>query len=127
MRTAVQIGNFLLMLLFVFAAVLQYNDDDMLRWAAVYLVAAGCCVAAMVDKLKWWVPALVAVICTGWASIYAADGVWATPFSETFAEWEARSPRVIETRDMFGLGLIALWMILLTVNARRKPREIGGL
>jgi len=125
MRAVLQIGNFLLMLLFVFAAVLQYNDDDMLRWAAAYLIAAGCCVAAMVGKLNWRVPALVATICAGWAMIYVADGVWAMPFSETFAEWEAKSPRVSEARDMCGLGVIAVWMGLLTLSARRMCTELG--
>jgi len=124
MRAALQIGSFLLMLLFVFAAALQYNDDDALRWGAIYLVAAGCCVAAMVGKLKWWVPALVAIICAGWAAFYVTDGAWAMPFREMFAEWQTKSPRAIEARDMLGLGVIVVWMIFLTLNARRKPEEL---
>lgn len=121
MRTALQIANFLLMLLFVFAAVLQYNDPDILRWALIYLVAAGCCVASMVAKLKWWVPATVAVFCVGWSLIYVSRGAAGMPVGEMFAEWEMKNQQIVEEREMFGLLIIAAWMIVLAVVARRRP------
>lgn len=121
MRALLQIGNFLLLLLFVYAAVLQYNDDDMLRWAAIYLVAAGCCVASMVGKLKWWVPAAIAVFCIGWSLIYVARGAAGMPVGEMFAEWEMKNQQIVEEREMFGLLIIAAWMVVLAFSARRKP------
>jgi hypothetical protein len=112
-----------MMVLFLFAAVLQYNDEaDVLRWTAVYLIAASCCICAAVGKLKWWVPAFVAAICVGWAGAYAARGLSSMPLSEAFAEWETTSPRVMAVRDLLGLGVIAAWMILLAAAARsRRP------
>ena len=116
--------NVLMMVLFLYAAVLQYNDDDdVLRWTAVYLIAASCCICAAVGKLKWWFPALVAGICMAWAAVYVTRGLWAMPLSEAFAEWETRSQRVIQVRDMFGLVVIALWMILLATTARPRIQE----
>ena len=124
MRTLQQLTNVLMMVLFLFAAVLQYNDDaDVLCWIAVYLIAASCCICASVGKLKWWVPALIAAICVGWASVYVARGVWSMPLSEAFAEWETKSPRVIAARDMLGLGVIAVWMILLATAARTRSQD----
>jgi hypothetical protein len=125
MRTLQQVLNFLMMLLFVFAAVLQYNDDDMLRWAAIYLVAAACCVAAMVGKLKWWVSALVAAFCVGWSVIYMLRGAAGMPVGEMFAEWEMKNQQIVEEREMFGLLIIAAWMIVLAVSARRKSATAG--
>jgi hypothetical protein len=124
MRTLQQILNVLMMVLFLFAAVLQYNDDDdVLRWTAIYLIAAGCCVCAAVGKLKWWLPILVAAVCAAWAAVYVARGLWSMPLSEAFAEWETKSPRVIQVRDMFGLLVIAVWMVLLAMTGR--PRTQG--
>jgi len=124
MRILQQVLNFLMMLLFVFAAVLQYNDDDMLRWMAIYLAAAACCVAAMVGKLKWWVPALVAVFCVGWSVIYMARGAAGMPVGEMFAEWEMKNEQIVEEREMFGLLIVAAWMMVLAVCARRAQRNL---
>ncbi len=124
MRTLQQIINVLMMVLFLFAAVLQYNDDDdVLRWTAIYLIAASCCICAAVGKLTWWLPALVAAICVGWAAIYVTRGLWSMPLSEAFAEWETKSQRVIQVRDMFGLAVIAVWMILLATTARARTQD----
>jgi hypothetical protein len=121
MRTFVSLLHTLMAGLFIFAAVLQYNDEDMLRWAAVYLAAAACCVAAIVGKLKWWVPALLAAVAIGWALIYVSRGAAGMPVGEMFAEWEMKNQQIVEEREMFGLGIIAAWMIVLAVLARRKP------
>jgi hypothetical protein len=123
MRALQQVLNFLMMLLFVFAAVLQYNDDDMLRWMVIYLVAAACCVGAFVGKLKWWVPALVAAVCVGWSVIYFARGAAGMPVGEMFAEWEMKNQQIVEEREMFGLLIIAAWMAVLAFSARRALKR----
>ena len=123
MRTLQQIINVLMMVLFLFAAVLQYNDDDVLRWIVIYLIAASCCICAAVGKLTWWVPALVAALCVGWAAVYVTRGLWSVPFSEAFAEWETKTQRVIQVREMFGLVVIAAWMILLATTARSRTQD----
>ena len=124
MRILQQIVNFLMMLLFIFAAVLQYNDEDMIRWMAIYLAGAACCIGAMVDKLKWWVPALVAAICIGWSAIYFARGAAGMPVGEMFAEWEMKNEQIVEEREMFGLLIVAAWMIVLAIAGWRSQRNL---
>jgi hypothetical protein len=111
--------------LFIFAAALQYNDPDPVRWIAIYLAAAICCIVATMACLRWWAPAGVAGASIGWAAIYASRGAWTVPVGEMFAEWEMKNQQVLETREMFGLLIIAVWMILLTLVsfARRSKRS----
>jgi len=120
MRVLPQVVNVLMMVVFLGSAVLQYNDDDAFRWAAVYLIASACCIAAAVGKLKWWLPAIVAVVCLGWAAVYLAHGAWSLTIRQAFAEWGMRTPKFAAMREMVGLAVIAVWMILLALLARRS-------
>ena len=108
--------------LFIYAAALQYNDEDILRWMAIYLAAAACCIGAIVGRLKWWIPALIAAISIGWAAIYAARGAAGLPLGEMFAEWEMKNEQIVEEREMWGLAIVATWMILLAVTFRRVAK-----
>ncbi len=126
MHLALRIANGLMAALFLFAAALQYNDEDMLRWIAIYLAAAACCLAALRGKLKGWVPVGVAVISVVWSAIYASRGAAGMPVGEMFAEWEMKNQQIVEEREMFGLLIVAGWMIVLAVSARRKPAKAGG-
>lgn len=123
MRTFLSLLHTLMAGLFIFAAVLQYNDEDMIRWAAVYLAAAACCVGGIVGKLKWWIPALLAAISIGWAFIYVSRGAAGMPVGEMFSEWEMKNEQIVEEREMFGLWIVAAWMILLSVTAWRDQRR----
>jgi hypothetical protein len=40
-----------------------------------------------------------------------------------FAEWEMKNQEVVQTREMFGLGIIATWMVILAVVARFDSRS----
>jgi len=123
MRTLLSLLHTLMAGLFIFAAALQYNDEDIVRWMAVYLAAAACCLAAVVGKLKWWVPAVLAAISIGWAIIYASRGAAGMPVGEMFSQWEMKNEQIVEEREMFGLGIVAAWMILLAILARRDQRR----
>jgi hypothetical protein len=120
MRILLRILHSLMAGLFLFAAALQYNDDDMLRWIAIYLAAAACCLGAVIGKLKPWMPVLVAVISLGWAVIYVSRGAAGMPVGEMFAEWEMKNQQIVEEREMFGLGIIAAWMAVVWFTTRRK-------
>jgi len=125
MRLLLQILNGLMTALFVFAAALQYNDDDMLRWMAIYLAAAVCCVGAIRGRLAWWLPALVILVSVVWSGIYFSRGAWTVPFGEMFAEWEMKNQQVVETREMFGLAIIAGWMAFLLATNRWTRKPVG--
>jgi len=122
MRVLFLILNGLMAALFIFAAALQYNDDDILRWMAIYLAAAACCIAAHFGKLKTWMPVAVTVISVGWSAIYATRGAAGLPLGEMFATWEMKNEQIVEEREMFGLLIVAVWMIVLALASRKAGR-----
>ena len=120
MRSLVRGFSAFMGLLFVFAAVLQYNDPDPLRWMALYLSAAGASLLFVVGRLRWYVPALVGLIAVAWAGTLVSH-VWGhVGFSELFAAWEMANPIVEEGREMYGLLIAACWMALLLVATLRR-------
>ena len=54
----------------------------------------------------------VALIALVWAgSIYYR--VNEVPISSLFAEWEMRDARIEEAREMYGLTIVGIWMIII--------------
>jgi len=107
-------------LLFAFAAALQFNDPDPIRWIAIYTAA---CVVSLVMYIKRWVvpvvPLAVLVIASVWAMAIAFGGPAASEYEHMFDAWEMKSPSVEEAREASGLLIVAVWMIVLLVRARR--------
>ena len=109
--------------LFIFAAVLQYNDPDPLRWSAIYLSAAVASILYVVGRLRWYIPMLIGFIALTWASTLAS-GVWGQiSFSQLFEAWEMANPAVEEGREMCGLLIAGCWMAFLVV-ATLKGRPV---
>ncbi len=106
------LANGIMLLLFLFAAVVQFNDPDPLAWMAVYAVAAGVCGFEVRRRGRIWAPVVLALIALVWAGTlyYRAHEV---PISSLFAEWEMRDLRVEEAREMYGLTIIGIWMIII--------------
>lgn len=119
------IANALLALLFVFGAAVQYNDPDPLRWMAIYLAAAVACVLAVLGRLRWWLPAAVGGVALVWAALLSPRVVGRVGVAELFPAWEMGSLRIEEGREMYGLLIIAFWMAVLVVAARRQPIASG--
>lgn len=117
-------SNLLMGALFVFAATLQFNDPDPLRWAAIYFAAAAPCWLALWRPLHWPFPAVVGAIALAWSAAYAARGAWSVPFGEMFAEWEMKNQQVVETREMFGLLIVAGWMLVLMLVALARRSQL---
>lgn len=99
--------------LFIFAAGLQYNDPDPLRWMAVYLAAAAACIAAFFGPRRV-LPAAVGLAALAWAVTLAPE----VAFFRLFDRWEMKDAAVEETREFWGLVIVAGWMAALA--ARRK-------
>ena len=107
-------------LLFAFAAALQFNDPDPIRWIAIY--AAACAVSLVMYIKRRVVPAVplaVLVIASVWAMAIAFGGPAASEYEHMFDAWEMNSPSVEEAREASGLLIVAVWMIVLLVRARR--------
>ena len=110
--------NAAMALLFLFGAVVQYNDPDPLRWMAMYVAAAVACALAMAKRLRWWFAAMIGAVALVWAASLAPAAFPNVRIPEMFAAWEMANERVEEGREMYGLLIIAIYMTVL-VAARR--------
>jgi hypothetical protein len=108
--------EFFFALLFLFGALVQYNDPDPLRWMAIYLAASVSCFLAGFNNIGWQFPAAVAVIALVWALIWAPQAFPNVRFGEMFEAWEMKSVRVEEGREMYGLLIIFVVMTILAIT-----------
>lgn len=110
-----------MLVLFAFSVVVQVNDPDPLRWMALYGLAAVACALSLVARARPWFPALVGVIALGWAATLAPRVLGNVPFSDMFGAFEMRSTGIEESREMYGLLIVAAWMAAVAVRASRTP------
>jgi hypothetical protein len=98
---------------FVYAAALQYNDPDPIRWAAIYLAAAAVCFLYVGGRLSWYVAGAIALIALAWAGTLAF-AVWGqvSP-GQMFETWKMSNLAIEEAREMTGLLIVAVWMGVL--------------
>jgi hypothetical protein len=118
------LANGIMLVMFLFSAAVQFNDPDPLIWVAIYTAAALVCGMEIGRRTPVWAPVGVAFIALVWAgSLYY--GARDVPISSLFAEWEMRDVRVEEAREMYGLAIVAVWMIVIaTVRwTRAKTRR----
>ena len=101
-----------MLLMFLFSAAVQFNDPDPLTWIGIYGAAATVCALEIGRRLPVWVSVAIAVIAFVWAGslYYRAHDV---PISSLFAAWEMQNLRIEEAREMYGLAIVAVWMIVI--------------
>jgi len=121
MRIVLRLLHGLMAGLFIFAAALQYNDEDIVRWMAIYLAAAVPCIFAAAGRPRPRVALAVGVIALLWMALYAAHGAWHTSFPALFSEWEMKDETIKAGREMYGLLIVAGWMAVAWATGR-KPR-----
>jgi hypothetical protein len=104
-------------LLFAFAAALQFNDPDPVRWIAIYGAAS---VLSLTVFFRRRVPPAVAIgvaaIALVWAASIAFGGPAASEYGHMFDAWEMKSPSVEEAREASGLLIVAAWMTVIGVR-----------
>jgi hypothetical protein len=120
----------LMALCFLLAVALQYNDPDPVQWMAIYGAAALACVLALVRRLWRWYPVGVAVVAAVWAATLAPEVIGHVAPRDLFAKAGMLTPRVEEAREMLGLMIVVVWMIVLAATAaaedkRRLYRRLG--
>jgi hypothetical protein len=101
--------------LFLFAAAVQYNDPDPLRWMAIYGLAALACVLSLARRLLRLVPVLVGLGAVAWAGTLAPGVIGRVSVEELFQSYSMLSGTVEEAREMGGLLIVAVWMGLLAL------------
>jgi transmembrane protein TMEM220 len=123
-RTLWTIANAVMVLAFVFSVIVQVNDPDPLSWMAVYGAAALLCGLELRRLVRPLFPALLAALALAWAATIAPRVVGQVPFADMFAEFEMRNAGVEESREMYGLLIVAGWMAAVAVAALVRQR--GG-
>jgi hypothetical protein len=115
------LANVIMLLMFLFSVAVQVNDPDPLVWMGIYGAAAVVCGLEIRRRTPAWAPVAVALTALGWAGslYYRAHDV---PISSLFAEWEMQDLRIEEAREMYGLLIVGVWMIVIASGAWRRTR-----
>jgi hypothetical protein len=104
------------------AAALQYNDPDPVQWMAIYGAAALACGLALAGRLWRWYAVGVAVVAAAWAAALAPGVIGHVAPRDLFGEAGMLTPRVEEAREMLGLLIVVVWMVVLGWTAPSSPR-----
>lgn len=105
---------------FALSAALQYNDPDALLWAAMYLAAAGMCIAQMRNRLPRWLPPTLLAISLGWIIWLLPSIVGQVSLAEIFASISMQTKAVEEAREIGGLCLVGFWAGVLSYRGLRQ-------
>lgn len=119
---AFKVANMVMLVLFVVAAGLQYNDPDPLQWAAIYGLAAVACGLYAARRLPWYFAASVGAAALVWAATFAPGVIGAASPGDLVQSMKADTPQIEESREALGLLIVAAWMAALAVIARRERR-----
>lgn len=126
MTKAWRAADAVMLLLFLFGAAVQFNDPDPVRWIAIYGLAAVACLLSLMRRLRWPFPALLCAVCLVWAATLAPRVLGRVPFGDMFGAFEMRNVGIEESREMYGLTIIAAWMAALAVRERLDRRSWSG-
>ena len=114
------VANAVMLVAFLFSVIVQFNDPDPLLWVAIYTAAAVVCGLELRRRTPFMVPTVIALATLAWAATLAPRVIGKVPFTAMFAEFEMANVGVEESREMYGLTLIALWMIAVAIAAWRR-------
>jgi hypothetical protein len=113
----------LMALLLAFAASVNFNDPDPVRWVAIYGIACAVSIAtAIAGGVPAAVSALIAAIALVWGLWLAARVPSLEVYTHMFDEWEMKSPTIEEAREACGLFIVAAWMAVVAAVAWRGAR-----
>ena len=112
--------NYLFLIIFLYCVVVQYNDPDALLWMGIYGIAALICFLTSLRRLHWGISALMAGVTLGLALILAPQVMGNVAFSELFVSMEMKTEVIEQAREMGGLLIIAVWMIVIAIIRYRQ-------
>ena len=110
-------------ILFLFGAIVQYNDPDPFRWMAIYLGASIACALAALRRGHWAFAAVVGVVALTWGGSLAPAVLGVVEPGALVGAWEMKDTEIEVGREMYGLFIIAAWMFVVVVTERRRQRS----
>lgn len=111
--------NLVFLLVFLFSAVIQYNDPDPYLWIIIYMYGAVLCWLALRNKYFPKAYIIGSIFFLGYAVylFFTKDGVldWITKHNaeDIAATMKAETPWIEDTREFFGLVIL---IIVFAVN-----------
>lgn len=119
--------SYLMLAMFVFSIIVQYNDPDPITWMSIYGASAILTVAFIRRKIHWLFPALLFTISVLWA-ISIEPNVWGyISFSDLFSAWEMKSILVEEGREMGGLLIVAAWSLCMSIISFKRRKRSNSI
>lgn len=117
-------ANALMLLMFAASVAVQINDPDPIWWMAMYGAAAIVAGREVTRRNKPLLPGLVSLVALVWAATIAPRVIGKIPFGSMFQAFEMKDLGVEESREMYGLLLVAVWMAAVALAAwrRKTPR-----
>ena len=115
--------NYIMLIAFLVSVIVQYNDPDPLLWMVVYGIATVICILAAFDRLNWGMSAVMALATLGGAMFLAPRVIGKVAFMEIFESMQMKTIVVEYAREMGGLLIIAVWMVVLTFHLRRRQKQ----
>lgn len=98
--------------LLAFAAAVNFNDPDPVRWVAIYTAACVVSIAiAVTGAVPIAAPAAIAITALVWGILIARRVPSLEVYTQMFDEWDMKSTIVEEAREACGLFIVAVWMI----------------
>jgi hypothetical protein len=125
--------NLIFCLLFVFSAVLQYNDPDPYLWIPIYMYGAVLCWLAFRNKYYPKAYLIGILVYLGYAIylFFTKDGVWdwitKHKAEDIAATMKAEKPWIEDTREFFGLLILIVVLLInyLYSTMRKSLRKIN--
>jgi hypothetical protein len=118
--------NLVFSLLFLFAAVVQYNDPDPLPWLLIYGFSAILCGLYVWKPVFTILPAITGIVSLIWMIFLLvillnapSPIIWADVFGEAAMKTES----VELTREILGLFFVWAWMAVLVFKNLNKQNS----
>lgn len=115
--------NFFFLIIFLLCVAVQFNDPDPIRWMVMYGAAAFCCILFALRRLPSYLAPVTAIAAFLWILLLLPE-VWGKQiaWNQVFATIHMLSPGVEEVREIGGLFIVLVWMIVLSFKTRSIMR-----
>jgi len=109
--------------LLAFAAYVNFNDPDPVRWVAIYGVACAASIfASITGTVPPAVPAAIGGVALVWGLALSRRVPSFDTYTHMFDEWEMKSETVEVARETCGLLIVAVWMAAVALHSWSGPR-----
>ena len=123
MSKLVSVANVVMFFVFLSFVAVQYNDPDPYLWMPMYGAAALSCWLRWKARPYKLLAAITALVALVWAGFWAPDVLGKVDFVDMFSSWHMITIHVEEEREMYGLLIVAVWMAVLLLSARKRSAE----